>query len=239
MNPHFPCDLRALLLKNEHDGSSRATGGTTDRSGSAFPHAGHVHRHQRPVDPVLLRTAAREHHDCSDDPQSCSHACPAPRRNRSGVSAGWTTSGGLFGSSSQLRLPTKSSRLVVEAGKRPDHLIAIHLELAIPLGTLHNLSIHHLKGKRIAAHGSLNPYCPLRYCPLGRPDRESVDLHFPCDLRALLLKNEPDASAAIGPRESAFPHAGHIDGHERPVDPVLLLHTPAREHEGYRDGDPR
>src|SRR5262252_8449753 len=146
--------------------------------------------------------------------------------------AGATTSGGWrFGSSSRLLLPMKSSRLVVEAGKRPDHLIAIHLELAIPLGTLHNLSIHHLEGKRIAAYGPLNPYWPLRYRPLGRPDREPVDLHFPFDLRALLLKNEPDASAAIGPCEGAFPHAGHIDRYQRPVDPVLLHSTAAHEHQ--------
>jgi len=57
-----------------------------------------------------------------------------------------------FRSSSQLLLPTKSSRLLVQAGPRPDHLIAIHLELAIPVG-----SLHKLKGKRIAAHGPLNP----------------------------------------------------------------------------------
>src|SRR5215831_20171681 len=69
--PYLPCHLWPLLLKDKYDlsiqnGSSHGL--------FSFPHAGHVHRHQGPVDPILLRAAAREYPSCGDDPQGCSHA---------------------------------------------------------------------------------------------------------------------------------------------------------------------
>src|SRR5215831_16098262 len=68
--PYLPCHLWPLLLKDKYDlsiqnGSSHGL--------FSFPHAGHVHRHQRPVDPVLLCTAGREHQHRDDDGPHGSH----------------------------------------------------------------------------------------------------------------------------------------------------------------------
>src|SRR5215813_8940805 len=71
--PYLPCHLWPLLLKDKHDVSNpRASSPTLFRF--SFAHAGHIDRHQRPVDPVLVRTAAHEHEGCGDDSQGCSHA---------------------------------------------------------------------------------------------------------------------------------------------------------------------
>src|SRR5215471_17185289 len=67
--PYLPCHFWPLLLKDKHD-VSRATG---PEILSSFPHAGHVHRHQRPVDPVLLRAAGGEHKCRGDEGPHGSH----------------------------------------------------------------------------------------------------------------------------------------------------------------------
>ena len=55
-------------------GSGHAAGSGRDHS--SFPHAGHIDRHQRPVDPVRLRAAAREHEGYQSPPTFFSSAGP-------------------------------------------------------------------------------------------------------------------------------------------------------------------
>src|SRR5215470_15832319 len=102
------------------------------------------------------------------------------------------------------------------------------------------LTRHCVKGERVAVHGPFNPPPPGRHFP--RPTLCSrSELYLPCNLRTLLLKNEHDISGTgttTGAFESAFPCPGHIDRHQRPVDPVLLR-AAARAHESYRDDRPR
>src|SRR5215831_2124525 len=83
--PYLPCHLCPLLLKDKHDLSSQ---NRSSHDLFSFPHAGHVNGYQRPVDPVLLRTATREHQGCSDDPQGSFHVCLYPRRNPSAPGGG-------------------------------------------------------------------------------------------------------------------------------------------------------
>src|SRR5262252_5031977 len=61
-------DLRPLLLQVQAYVAVRIS-----FSKGSGPRSRHVYRHQRSVDPVLLRTAAREHEDYPDDDPGCSH----------------------------------------------------------------------------------------------------------------------------------------------------------------------
>ena len=72
----------------------------------------------------------------------------------------------------------------------------------------------------------------------GRSLRE---LQLPCDLCTLLLKNEDDLSTgtSTAPRKCPLPRAGHVDRHQRPVDPVLTLRTGSTHRQQRRQKQPR
>src|SRR5262245_37976447 len=82
--PYLSCHLCTLLLKDNHDVSIPTA--TRPEILFSFPHTGHVHRHQRPVDPVLLRAARVDCQRCRDEDHG-EGLHPSPRRR--GRGRGW------------------------------------------------------------------------------------------------------------------------------------------------------
>src|SRR5215470_1553711 len=129
-----------------------------------------------------------------------------------------------------LRTPTKThSERPITPISRSSHLIAVHLEHYTCPPTAH--------AECVAVHR------PLDRSVWGRADTEGGGgvPYLSCHLCTLLLKDDHDVSSPTATRPEilcSFPQAGHIDGHQRPVDPVLLR-TAAYEHEGYCDDRPR
>src|SRR5215831_734206 len=76
-----------------------------------------------------------------------------------------------------------------------------------------------MKAERVTVHRSLD------WSAFRDGHRPGVEVpYLPCHLWPLLLKNKHDCSSTRdSPELCSFPHAGHIDRHQRPIDPVLLL----------------
>src|SRR5215468_7773106 len=132
--------------------------------------------------------------------------------------------------------PMKSNRPGCKPTPRSGRLVSVHLDLDV-----HGHPTYLVKAERITAHPSLDRNG--RLCgSLPDPITEMVQWVFPArhpsgHLGSLLPKDELDGIHIIRSRLCSFPHAGHIDRYQRPVDPVLLR-TTAREHKGYPDDDP-
>src|SRR5215813_10147812 len=94
-----------------------------------------------------------------------------------------------------------------------------------------------LEGEHITGHASLDG----RRRALSRTKSQASNcLEGPSHFCSLLPQVEPNVDADHGLTveggHGPCPDTRYVRGDEGPVDPVLLLHTAAREHQGYGDG---
>src|SRR5215471_9215385 len=130
----------------------------------------------------------------------------------------------------------KSNRPGRKPTPRSGHLVSVHLDLDVQ-----GHPTYLVKAERITAHPSLDRNG--RFCgSTSDPITEMVQWVFPArdppgHFGSLLPKDKLDGIHIIRSPLCSFPYAGHIDGHQRPVDPVFLR-TAAREHQRRGDEGP-